>query len=679
MNDPKRPAGDVTFVVHAHLYQPPREDPWLGSIPEEVSASPYHDWNERIHDECYRPLTQARLLDGEGRVRGFINALEWISFDAAPTLLRWMERDTPQTYEAILEADRRSVKRLGHGNAIATPYHHSILPLASPRDRRTEIRWGIADFRSRFGREPEGFWLPEAAVDLETLRDLHAEGIRFTIVGSDQVDGEAPADGRAGKVDLGRGRSIAVFAYDGGMAHGVSFGGLLRDAAAWADEVRSRARPDEETIVSIATDGETFGHHHTFGDMGLARVIDDLAADPSVRVENYASALERLGTAGAMDLHSPSAWSCAHGVGRWKEACGCRAGGDDTSQEWRTPLRDGLDELAVRLHALFELEARGEGVPDAWALRDRFGQVLDAPLDQRVALVVAATPGADPVRVLELLEMEREVMASFTSCAWFFDDLAGLETLNVLRSAARALDLGGPAARRAEEDFRATLSSAESNDLDRGNGAQLWDRDVRPPLRAPWRAAAVAEFRRALGAEDRQARAGAFHVAFDDESGVEIRDRRTGRLRRCRTELVHAAEDQGPAVRIVARLDGGDLDASVTVGVSDLPHPFARDVTALLRARLLSRWSQPAARAGWLTRGDTGSAAAVSALVRLLREGDVRNGAVLRDAGELVSWLSSLGGELPAEALAALALARRRAGTLLDPLCQKAGLDPSTF
>lgn len=270
-------------------------------------------------------------------------------------------------------------------------------------------------------------------------------------------------------------------------------------------------------------------------------------------------------------------------------------------------------------------------------------------------------------------------MASFTSCAWFFDDLAGLETLNVLRSAARALDLGGPAARRAEDDFRATLASAESNDPDRGNGARLWDRDVRPPLRAPWRAAAVAEFRRALGAQDPQARAGAYHVTFDDESGVEIRDRRTGRLRRCRTELVDAGDGHGPAVRIVARLDGGNLDASVTIGTSDLPHPFERDVTALLRARLLSRWTQPAARAGWLTRGETGSAAAVSALVRLLGEGDVRDGAVLRDAGELVSWLVSLGPDLPTEALAALASARRRAGTALDVLCQKAGLEPSDF
>jgi hypothetical protein len=677
MNPPEHPAGELSFVVHAHLYQPPREGPWLGAVLAELSAAPSHDWNERIHDECYRPLTQARLLDEQGRVRGFLNALEWVSFDAAPTLLRWMEREAPTTYRAILEADRRSAKRLGHGNAVATPYHHSILPLASPRDRRTEIRWGLADFRSRFGRDPEGFWLPEAAVDLDTLRDLQAEGIRFTIVGSDQVDGEPPSDGRAGNVELGGGRSIAVFAYDGGMAHGVSFGGLLRDASAWGTEVRERARPGETVVVSIATDGETFGHHHTFGDMGLAHVIDDLTSDPTVRVENYASALERLGTAGAVAVHSPSAWSCAHGVGRWKEACGCRAGSAETSQAWRTPLRDGLDELASRLHTRFEHEAAVEGIRDPWGLRDRFGTVLDAPLDQRVALVVAAAPGADPVRVLELLEMEREILASFTSCAWFFDDLAGLETLNVLRSAARALDLAGRSAWPAEEAFRATLATAESNDAERGNGARLWDHDVRPAMRAPWRAAAVAEFRRALGAEVPEARAGAYHVTFDEDSGVEIRDGRTGRLRRCTTELVHVGEGEGPAVRIVARLDGGSLDASVTVGRSELPHPFARDVTALLRARLLSRWTRPAARAGWLTRGASATAPAVAALVHLVSEGDLRDDAVLRDAEELIVWLTSVGPDVPPEALAALATTRGRADSRFDPLLLLAGLDPT--
>lgn len=671
-------AARLSFVVHAHLYQPPREDPWLGSVPPEPSAAPYHDWNERIHEECYRPLTQARLLDRSGAVRSFINTLEWLSFDAAPTLLRWLEREMPSTYEAFLEADRRSLARLGRGNAIATTYHHSILPLASPRDRRTEIRWGIADFRSRFGRDPEGFWLPEAAVDYDTLRDLAAEGIAFTIVGSDQIDGAPPASGRAGSVDLGDDGSIAVFAYDGGMAHDVSFGDLLRNAERWAAAVRSRAQEGRDVVVSVATDGETFGHHHTFGEMGLASVLADLGGDPEVRVENYASALHRLGTDGDIRLHSPSAWSCAHGVGRWKEACGCRAGGEDTSQEWRTPLREGLAQLAERLHLLFEREASAARVKDPWALRDRFGSVADSRLDERVALVVASAPGAEPGRVLELLEMEREVLASFTSCAWFFDDVAGLETLNVLRSAARALDLAGPGAQQAEEALRSILTAAKSNDRTRGNAADLWDREVRPSLRAPWKAAAVAEFRRALGAEDPAAHAGAFHVSLGDEDRIEVRDRRTGRLRRCAAELVGAPEGDGPAVRVFSAKTSGDPPPSVLVRVADLPHPYAREVRALLRARLLSRWTRPAARAEWLTSGDRGIEAAVVALERLLSGGDLQEGATLRDARELVAWIEHQSEAFPPRAQAALAKARERGDARLDALLTLASMSPQS-
>ncbi len=668
-------AGRLSFVVHVHLYQPPREDPWLGAMPSEPSAAPFHDWNERIHAECYRPLTEARLLDASGAVRDFINTLEWVSFDAAPTLLRWMEREEPATYAAFLEADRRSVKRLGRGNAIATSYHHAILPLSSPRDRRTEIRWGIADFESRFGRAPEGFWLPEAAVDYDTLRDLEAEGIAFTIVGSDQIDGPPPSTGRAGVVDLGGGRSIAVFAYDGAMAHDVSFGDLLRHADRWAEAVRHRARPDTEVVVSVATDGETFGHHHTFGEMGLASVIADLAGDPGVQVENYASALQQRGAEGEVRLRAPSAWSCAHGIGRWKEDCGCRAGGDDTSQAWRAPLRDGLTQLSEQLHRLFEQEAAQARIGDPWALRDRFGTVVGSRLDERVALVVAAAPGADPRRILELLEMERELLAAFTSCAWFFDDVAGLETLNVMRSAARALDLAGPAGQSAESALRAVLTTAKSNDRTRGNAGDLWDREVRPGVRAAWRAAAVAEFRRALGVDDASAHAGAFHVALSDDDHIEARDRRTGRLGRCVAELVGAPEGDGPAVRIASAREGGPT-GSITVRVDDLPHPWARDIRALLRDRLLRRWALPAERAHWLTSGERGVDAAVEALSRLLYDGDLREVATLRDARELVAWIARATDPFPARAQAALAAARDRADERLDPLLAIAGVSP---
>lgn len=678
-------AASLSFVLHAHLYQPPREDPWLGAVPCEASAAPFHDWNARIHQECYGPLTAARLSDDEGRVRAFLNTLAWTSFDAAPTLMRWLEREQPRTYRAFLAADRHSRSRLGHGNAIATPYHHLILPLASPRDRRTEIQWGLADFRARFGRESAGFWLPEAAVDRATLQDLADAGIGFTIVGSHQVAG-APAEGHAGRVELDGGKSIAVFAYDGALAHGVSFGGLLRDAAAWADEVRARGRTDTDVLVSLATDGETFGHHHTFGEMGLARVLRLLADDPSVRVENYASHLARMGTRGPVEIVSPSAWSCAHGVGRWSRDCGCRVGSEVTSQAWRTPLRQGLDALATALHERFETEMVGLGITDPWGLRDRFGAVVDAGLRARRTVVAQApgdADGASPDRVrrlLELLEMQRESLAMFTSCAWFFDDVAGLETLNVLRSAARALDLAGPGAEPIERALRATLAEAVSHDPERGDGARLWDHEVRTHPPAAWRAAAVAGYRSELGAHAPEATAGAFRVAYGD--GVRIEDQRTGRVDGAEVELV-PDDDHNRIVHLVPTTDGpGSATGSgrpgnpVVVTPPDLPWPYDRDVTALLRARLLARWTRPAERAILLTGVDLHEAGLTGALVRLLETGDLDRVEVIGDAASLVAWLIDDVGEVPAAAQAALGAARRRWGPALDPLLTASGLVP---
>ncbi|MCA1791738.1 MAG: hypothetical protein LC667_18365, partial [Thioalkalivibrio sp.] len=249
-----------SVVVHGHFYQPPREIPWTDQVPREASAAPYHDWNERVLAECYRPVTEARVLDGQGRIRDVMNTLEWMSWDAGPTLLRWLAREAPATYGAFLEADARSLARTGFGNALAAPYHHVILPLASRRDKVTEVRWGIADFRRRFGRDPEGMWLPETAVDLETLEVLAEEGILFTVLAPQQVE-TPPAGGLPGRVSLSGGRSIAVFVYDGPLSHGVAFGSLLGDAEAWIREVTARSAQQGTRLVSLATDGETFGHH----------------------------------------------------------------------------------------------------------------------------------------------------------------------------------------------------------------------------------------------------------------------------------------------------------------------------------------------------------------------------------------------------------------------------------
>ncbi len=484
-----------SVVVHGHFYQPPREDPRTDRVPREASAAPYHDWNERILAECYRPVTEARVLDGEGRIRDVVNTLEWMSWDAGPTLLRWLAREAPATYAAFLEADRRSLERTGFGNALAAPYHHVILPLASRREKVTEVRWGIADFRSRFGRDPEGMWLPETAVDTETLEVLAEEGIAFTVLAPGQVE-EAPRHGLPGRVSLPGGRSIAVFVYDGGLSHGVAFGSLLGNADAWIRGVIQRSEEPGARLVSLATDGETFGHHHRWADMALAATLTGLEAGGRVRLEGYAAFLSRSEPTEDVVLVEPSSWSCAHGVDRWRAECGCKmAPHQKTQQAWRPVLRDALDELAADLHALYESEA-ARFFDDPWAVRDLYGSVLDAGVPARRELARGhareALSDDEVTRALTLLEIERDALRMFTSCGWFFDDLAGLEPLQVLRYAAHALDgvrrLGErstAAAERWEERLRSRLVDARSNDPEAGTGRRLWNERIRGAPPAP--------------------------------------------------------------------------------------------------------------------------------------------------------------------------------------------------
>jgi alpha-amylase/alpha-mannosidase (GH57 family) len=473
----------VSVVLHGHFYQPPREDPWTDEVPVESSAAPFHDWNERILAECYRPITRARVLDGRRRIRDIVNTLEWTSWDAGPTLLRWLVREAPDVYRAFIEADRRSARRLGSGNALATPYHHVILPLASRRDKVTEVRWGIADFRRRFGRDPEGMWLPETAVDSETLEVLANEGILFTILAPTQV-GSRPKDGTAGRVRLGRTKSIAVFVYDGPLSHGVAFGALLPSSEQWVERVSETAALPGARLVSMAVDGETFGHHHRFGDLALAATLRRLSErSPRLRLENFGSFLARNPPASDVTIVEPSSWSCAHGVDRWKKECGCKTAPHEASQQaWRQVLRESLDELAGELHAYFEKEGR-KVLRDPWAARDGYGAVLEAGEAARRAFARARTPkGAGKAAVphaLELLEMERDALRMFTSCGWFFDDLSGLEPAQVLRYAARAIDLAGDSGSAWEAGLRTALAGARSNDPAVGDGRRLWDERIR--------------------------------------------------------------------------------------------------------------------------------------------------------------------------------------------------------
>ena len=461
-----------SVVVHGHFYQPPRENPWTGEVDSEPSAKPFHDWNQRIESECYSPVANARVLGPDGEVEHRDNLYAVMSFDVGPTLFEWMETHAPSTYASILEGDRISVAKLGHGNAIAMPYHHTILPLASRRDKVTEVKWGIADFRRRFNREPEGMWLPETAVDEETLEVLAEAGILFTILAPHQVETPAPVLKFGG---------LAVCVYDAKLSADIAFGRLIRDGALLA---RHLAPDDKSIITAAAMDGETFGHHHRFGEMALARAFRFLTERDDIRVENFASFLARNPPTEKAVLVSPSSWSCTHGVERWKSDCGCALAPElKTSQKWRVALRDGLEWLATELHDIFEREGTDLFVVDPWEVRDQYGEVIGASEAKALAFVAEAVTrrneGARVERAAELLELEEGALRMFTSCAWFFDDLARIETIQVLKYAAFAIELSGDA-ERLEAGLLNRIGDAKSNDPKEGTGRDIWRTKVKP-------------------------------------------------------------------------------------------------------------------------------------------------------------------------------------------------------
>lgn len=553
-------------VIHAHFYQPPREEPWLELIEREPGAAPFHDWNRRIERECYRAVVAARLPADNGRIDRIVNTLEQISFNVGPTLVEWLEREAPDTWRAMLAADRLSSARLGgHGNAIAQPFHHIILPLATRRDKTTEVRWGIADFRRRFGREPEGMWLPETAVDDETLDVLAEEGIRFTVLAPHQV-AEVPPAGLPGKYTTRAGRSIALFLYDGPLSHDVAFGPLVKDGARLAEAMLAQPLAGAEAgLVSIATDGETYGHHHRFGEMALARALDRIGSAPAARVENYASFLARHPATHPVTLVEPSSWSCAHGIERWRSNCGCRIT-EGTSQAWREPLRTALDWLAAELHARFAEEA-AEFFPDPWAARDAYAAI--------------GLPSHLPVRARELLEMERNTLRMFTSCGWFFDDVAGLETVVCLRYAARAIELSGTAAGALESGLRDRLAVARSNDPALGTGRDVYDARARPAHRGEVRAAAGYAALLALAPERVRPTIGAYLVGPGEHDTLLVRHRRTGRS----WSIAARAERVDPIrVRTTVQAEGDEREEMVAQ--DELPEHERDEIGLALRREL---------------------------------------------------------------------------------------------
>ena len=493
---------DRAICIHGHFYQPPRENPWLEAIEAQDSAYPYHDWNKRITAECYRPNSVARTLDDDDRIVSIVNNYARISFNFGPTLLSWLQAHEPKTYAAILAADRESRGRFsGHGSALAQAYNHMIMPLANTRDRETQIVWGIADFRHRFGRDPEGMWLPETAVDAETLDLLAAHGICFTILAPRQATRTRKRRARtwhdtsAANVDpkqpyevrLSSGRRICVFFYDGPVSQAVAFEGLLNRGEYLVDRLMGafEEASDAPQLVHIATDGETYGHHHRNGEMALAFALDRIESQGLAQLTNYGEHLERHPPTHIAEVGEQTSWSCVHGVGRWWTDCGCSGGHSGWNQAWRTPLRNALDWLRDELAPRFEDQA-GRLLLKPWGARNAYiDVVLDRSEESRQRFLsehaIGRLGAEDQVRAFKLLEMQRHAMLAYTSCGWFFDDLAGIETSQVIRYAGACLHLaeellGEPF----EAGFLERLEKAKSNKQAAGTGRDIYRAAVDP-------------------------------------------------------------------------------------------------------------------------------------------------------------------------------------------------------
>lgn len=530
------------ICIHGHFYQPPRENPWLEAIQMQASAEPYHDWNERITEECYATNAWARILGengfpDEGLIVEIVNNYSKISFNFGPTLLMWLQDHHPTVYQAVLAADRESIERFdGHGSAMAQCYNHMIMPLANARDQRTQVIWGIRDFKSRFKRAPAGMWLPETAVDIPTLEALAEQGIKFTLLAPHQaarirplgenanpslgasrhpaartpsasadkndcsafVDGESEwRDVEGAIIDTRRaylqrlpsGREIALFFYDGPLSRSIAFEQLLNHGDQFADRLANgfSSEPGAAELAHIATDGESYGHHHRHGEMALAYALRRLERDVNVELTNYAQFLAKHPPRWEVEIREESSWSCAHGIGRWARDCGCHTGGDPHwNQQWRAPLRAALDWLRDKVALLYERDAEAL-LSNPWAARDHYIDIINDRSEQNVErffALHATKPLNQPqqTRALKLLEMQRHAMLMFTSCGWFFSELSGIETLQVIEYAGRVVQLAqelfdvaiGPA-------FLKRLDAAKSNIAEFGSGRDLYEKSVPSP------------------------------------------------------------------------------------------------------------------------------------------------------------------------------------------------------
>jgi alpha-amylase/alpha-mannosidase (GH57 family) len=523
-SDPLRTAKGVYVTVHGHFYQPPRENPYLDAIERQPSATPFHDWNERIHWECYRPNAFARVLNDRGEVVGIVNNYEYLSFNIGPTLMSWLERYDMEVYQRILEADAKSTQRLhGHGNAIAQVYNHIIMPLANEQDKITQIRWGKEDFKSRFGRDPEGMWLAETAVDYATLEVLVAEGIRFIILAPSQAQrcrllptendphpewhevGGAQIDPtRPYRCYLKPSLSVAssplneniktanrestdglpyidIFFYDGPISRDMGFSDVVYNSHHFAGRIGSAVRGDHRPaqLISVATDGETFGHHKKGTEKTLAYAFTGEFPRQGWTVTNFAHYLSLNSPAWEVELKPITAWSCAHGVDRWQDNCGCGGEGGVWHQKWRRPLRNALNWLRDQLIEVYETSGR-QLFRDPWEARNEYIQVVRDRSAANVSRFLTRhqthkLTAAEQVDALRLLEMQRHALLMYTSCGWFFEEISRPEGTQILRYASRALELAGDVAGvQLEKGFLKRLGLAPSNVEQFKHGAEVY-------------------------------------------------------------------------------------------------------------------------------------------------------------------------------------------------------------
>ena len=499
---------DKYLTIHGHFYQPPRENPWLEAIELQESANPCHDWNERVCAECYTPNSVSRIVDSRNRILDIVNNYSYMSYNFGPTLLSWMEHYAPLTYERILKADVDSIsKHSGHGNAIAQVYNHMIMPLANAHDKETQVIWGIRDFEYRFGRKPEGMWLGETAADDATLRVLAENGIKFTILSPYQALKIRPGGDKEwidvswGNIDPARAykytiksdpkKSIYLFFYDGAISRSVAFDELLKDGNRFIKRLKEGVseQRDYPQLINIATDGESYGHHTKFGDMALSYVLKIKAESEGFKITNFGEYLEKYPAKWEVDIKEPSSWSCFHGVGRWMEDCGCSTGGQPGwNQKWRKPLRNALDFLRDKLAVVFEKEGKKYFKDNPWNIRNKY---IDVVLNRNPKTILSfqnenflpELNEIQKVHAMELLEIQRQAMLMYTSCGWFFNEISGIETVQIMKYAARAMQLAANFTKEnLEEPFLEILSEAKSNIKEYGSGKDIYLKWVKPSV-----------------------------------------------------------------------------------------------------------------------------------------------------------------------------------------------------